>query len=139
MDNLSESRRSWNMSQIHARDTQPERAVRSALFESGLRYRVNVRGLPGTPDIVLRKYSAVVFVHGCFWHRHPGCHLAYSPKTNTESWRAKFAHNVSRDALVSEQLKSLGWRVFTIWECQVSNPRKLRELIQAVTEAGLSS
>ena len=119
MDRLSQDRRSWNMGQIRGTDTKPEIIVRSYLHREGLRFRLHERRLPGRPDIVLKKYRAVVFVHGCFWHRHPGCKYAYTPKSRVDFWAKKFADNVRRDAYVIEQLQALAWRTFVVWECQV--------------------
>lgn len=132
MDIVSESQRSWNMSRIRARDTQPERTVRSALFKAGLRYRVDVHDLPGKPDIVLKRYRTVVFVHGCFWHRHPGCKLAYTPKSRNDFWEAKFEHNVERDREVETQLRQAGWRYLVIWECEVRDDSQLQALIREI-------
>lgn len=132
MDIVSESQRSWNMSRIRARDTQPERTVRSALFKAGLRYRVDVHDLPGKPDIVLKRYRTVVFVHGCFWHRHPGCKLAYTPKSRNDFWEAKFERNVERDREVETQLRQAGWRYLVIWECEVRDDSQLQALIREI-------
>jgi DNA mismatch endonuclease (patch repair protein) len=95
----------------------------------GFRFRLHRRDLPGSPDIVLPKYKAVIFVNGCFWHRHPGCHLASTPKTRHEFWVAKFAANVKRDAENSEKLMSMGWRVFTYWQCEISDLNSLSDRI----------
>lgn len=122
MDRLSPSRRSWNMAQIRARDTTPELAVRSALHRLGLRFRLRSYGLPGRPDVVLVRRRVAVFVHGCFWHRHKGCRLAYSPKSNTEFWFRKFEDNVSRDMRNRRALQRLAWRVVVVWECQSTDP-----------------
>jgi len=132
VDIVSESQRSWNMSRIRARDTQPERTVRSALFKAGLRYRVDVHDLPGKPDIVLKRYRTVVFVHGCFWHRHPGCKLAYTPKSRNDFWEAKFERNVERDREVETQLRQAGWRYLVIWECEVRDDSQLQALIREI-------
>ncbi len=107
------------MSRIRGKDTGPEIAVRSSLHRLGFRFRLHVNDLPGRPDIVLPKYRTVIFVHGCFWHRHKGCRFAYTPKTRTAFWTAKFAENVARDALNRQSLEGLGWRVLVIWECQI--------------------
>ena len=120
MDSLSPEKRSWNMSRIRGKDTSIEVKVRKYLFNQGFRYRKNVKTLPGKPDIVLPKYHAVVFVHGCFWHRHPGCKDTTTPKTRTDYWKAKFEKNVRNGELHKEQLIEAGWRVFTIWECEVT-------------------
>jgi DNA mismatch endonuclease (patch repair protein) len=134
MDSLSARQRSWNMSHIRGSDTAPEKKVRSALFRAGLRYRINVAGLPGKPDIVLGAYSVVVFVHGCFWHRHPGCRFAYMPKTHVDFWQAKFDRTVQRDAEVTARLEALGWHCLTIWECETETPERLAELARSIKE-----
>lgn len=118
------------MSGIRGRDTAPERLVRSHLHRTGLRFRLHVR-LPGKPDIVLARWNALVFVHGCFWHRHAGCRFAYTPKSNRSFWMRKFEANVARDQTVRRQLRNLGWRVFTVWECQLS-PRRLDRLVNRI-------
>ncbi len=119
MDSLSPEKRSWNMSRIKGKDTSIEVQVRKYLFSQGFRYRKNVNTLPGKPDIVLPKYHAVVFVNGCFWHRHPGCKEAYMPKSRVEFWQEKFHQTVLNDALYREELIKAGWRVFTLWECEI--------------------
>jgi|ERR1043165_6010057 DNA mismatch endonuclease (patch repair protein) len=113
------AQRSFNMSRIRARDTKPEKVLRSLLHRAGLRFRKHVSSLPGKPDIVLPKYKAVVLVHGCYWHRHPGCRFATTPATNTPFWTEKFAGTVERDRRAGDALRALGWRVFTIWECDL--------------------
>ena len=127
MDTLSRERRSWNMSRIRSRDTKPEAAVRSLLHRMGFRFRVNSgNALPGKPDVVLPAHKTVVFVHGCFWHRHEGCQFAYKPKSRVEFWTEKFAGNVVRDARVVRKLRRQGWRVLTVWECEIRSSEKLR-------------
>ncbi len=118
-DRVSPEVRSRIMRSIRGRDTGPERIVRSALHRKGFRFRLNVRALPGTPDIVLPALRTVIFVHGCFWHRHGRCSLATMPRTRPEYWSAKFAANRRRDRRVSAALARLGWRVIVIWECSV--------------------
>ena len=115
--------RSRMMSGIRGRDTRPELVVRRFLHARGFRYRLHVRDLSGTPDIVLPRYRAVVFVHGCFWHRHPGCRFAYRPKSRPEFWEAKLNANVDRDARDQERLRAAGWRVFVTWECELAEQR----------------
>lgn len=121
------------MSRIRDRDTEPEKRVRSLLHRMGYRFRLHDRTLPGRPDIVLRRYRTVIFVHGCFWHRHPGCRYAYSPKTRVEFWEAKFAGNVVRDQDAQASLALAGWRVVTVWECETRDlavlASGLRELL----------
>ena len=118
------------MSRILAKDTTPERAVRSALHRLGFRFRLHVRGLPGSPDIVLPKHRTVVFVHGCFWHRHPRCRHAATPKSRVAFWREKFAGNVRRDQRNFAALRRLGWRVVTVWECQTHESTRLWRLLE---------
>lgn len=123
------------MSGIRARDTKPEIIVRKYLHARGFRYRIAPKDLPGKPDIVLPKYRAVVFVHGCFWHRHPACPYAATPSSNAKFWRAKFAANVRRDRAVRASLRLAGWRVYVIWECQL-NARRLRGLGRRIAQGG---
>lgn len=118
-DRLSPDKRSWNMGQIHGKDTSIEMKVRQYLFAQGFRFRKNDRRYPGTPDIVLPKYRTVIFVHGCFWHRHEGCKLAYTPKTRTEFWQTKFNKNVENDFKNKKLLIEQGWNVITVWECEI--------------------
>ena len=119
MDRLTRQHRSWNMSRIRGKDTTPEILVRSALHRMGFRFRLHKRDLPGRPDIVLARYRTAVFVHGCFWHRHPGCTKAYTPKSRIRFWQSKFDQNIKRDAVVRDQLERLGWNVVVVWECEV--------------------
>jgi DNA mismatch endonuclease (patch repair protein) len=115
-DILNIEQRHLCMSRIRSKDTKPEILVRHYLFSRGYRYRKNVRKLPGTPDIVLRKYGVVIFIHGCFWHGHEDSHL---PKTNTEYWKTKIERNKARDERDKKLLKEMGWNVMTVWECQL--------------------
>jgi len=118
-DNLTRERRSWNMSRIKGRNTGPEMRLRSLLHRAGFRFRLHAKELPGRPDIILPKYSAVIFVHGCFWHRHAGCRNASMPSTRTEFWQAKFESNIGRDERSRTALQAAGWTVFTVWECEL--------------------
>lgn len=118
--------RSWNMSRIKSGNTAPEIAVRSMLHRLGYRFRLHHRRLPGRPDIVLKRHRAVVFVHGCFWHRHRGCKFAFVPKSNVVFWTTKFEGNVARDKEAIRRLQRDGWRVLVIWECTVSAPARLQ-------------
>ena len=120
------------MSGIRGKDTWPERALRSLLFARGFRYRLHVRGLPGTPDLVFPKHRAVVFVHGCFWHRHDGCRYTTTPRTNADFWQQKFLGNVDRDKKHMEQLRTLGWRVAIVWECSLKH--SVEETARSVEE-----
>jgi len=127
MDRLTRERRSWNMSRIRLKDTKPELVVRSTLHKMGYRFRLHVKKLPGNPDIVLPKYRTTIFVHGCFWHRHPGCEYAYLPKSRQKFWKDKFKKNIARHVEVAKDLKNLGWKVIVIWECEISDVDMLRE------------
>ncbi len=130
MDIISPERRSALMSRIKGKDTKIELQVRRALHAQGFRYRLGGAGLPGRPDIVLPKYRTVVFVHGCFWHRHD-CHLFRMPKTRQEFWKAKIDANQARDARNDEQLRAVGWNVESIWECElrdVSNSERTQAI-----------
>lgn len=111
--------RSYNMSRIHSKNTKPEELVRKFLFSQGFRYRKNDAKLPGKPDIVLPKYKAVIFVNGCFWHGHEGCHYFVWPKNNAEFWKEKITGNIQRDKHNHQLLANQGWRVIEIWECQL--------------------
>ena len=111
--------RSYNMSRIRGKDTKPEELVRKYLFSQGFRYRKNDARLPGKPDIVLPKYKTVIFVNGCFWHKHEGCKYFVWPKNNADFWKKKIESNIARDAKNYQQLESLGWKVLTIWECEL--------------------
>ena len=110
--------RSYNMSRIRSKDTKPEEKVRKYLFAHGFRYRKNVKNLPGSPDVVLPKYKTVIFVQGCFWHMHD-CGRFQWPATNQDYWEPKIRRNVERDQLNREQLLALGWKVLTVWECEL--------------------
>jgi DNA mismatch endonuclease (patch repair protein) len=124
-DRLSKARRSWNMSRIRGRDTGPERVVRSLLHRMGFRFRLHVKRLPGKPDIVLPRYRTVVFVHGCFWHRHRGCKNCTTPTNNREFWVKKLNGNAARDKLRSKSLAKMGWRAIVVWECEVERGLEL--------------
>lgn len=113
--------RSDIMRAVKRAHTKPEMIVRRALHALGLRFRLHRRDLPGSPDIVLPRLRTVVFVHGCFWHRHPGCRYATTPKSRQEYWLPKFEANVERDARKEAQLRELGWRVAVIWECETKS------------------
>ena len=121
--------RSAMMSRVRCKDTAPEIKVRRTAHRLGLRFRLHTRNLPGTPDLVFPRHKLVVFVHGCFWHRHQGCHRCTTPKTRRAFWSQKFERNVERDSQAKAALQSAGWRVLTIWECQTNNERTLSELV----------
>ena len=116
-DIVDPATRSRMMRSVRRADTKPEVALRRRLHAAGLRYRLDVRALPGSPDIVLPRHRVAIFVHGCYWHRHPGCRRASTPATKTEFWTAKFAANIARDARAEAALLEAGWRVLTVWEC----------------------
>ena len=119
--------RSRNMAAIRGKDTAPELAVRRILHAMGLRFRLHRKDLPGRPDIVLPKHRTVVFVHGCFWHRHEDCRYTTTPKTRQEFWQTKFAANVERDSRNRTDLRQLGWRVIVVWQCELCQPSDLKE------------
>lgn len=127
------------MSRIRSKDTSPELSLRRALHALGLRFRVHVARLPGKPDIVLRRFKTVVLVHGCFWHRHPGCKVASTPKSNTAFWEQKFERNTARDARNAASLQALGWNVLVVWECELGSLRKAQAAAARIaTEIGHS-
>lgn len=131
MDTLSKQHRSWNMSRIQSRDTGPECSVRSILHGLGFRFRKSSgTRLPGKPDIVLTRHRTVVLVHGCFWHRHKGCRMAYTPKSRVAFWQRKFEANVRRDRKVRRLLRQAGWRIMTVWECELGDIERLTRRLQ---------
>ena len=113
--------RSRNMSAIKSKHTKPEIKVRKVLYSMGYRFRLHSKDLPGSPDIVLPKYKTVIFVHGCFWHRHENCKYASTPKTRQEFWNKKFTENIKRDKLNQENLSSKGWKIIIVWECEIKD------------------
>ena len=131
-DKMTPEQRHRCMASVHSKDTKPEMLVRRYLFGCGFRYRLHVRSLPGSPDIVLAKYKTVIFVNGCFWHGHEGCPLYRIPKSNVVFWRKKIKRNQERDKKEYALLRVMGWRVLVIWECQ------LRSAVREETLNGLS-
>lgn len=121
MDKISKEKRSKNMSKIKSHDTSIEIKVRKYLFSQGFRYRKNVKSLPGKPDIVLSKYKTVIFINGCFWHRHPGCKYATTPSSHQEFWQKKFTANVKNDQKNHKPLTESGWNVIVLWECEIEH------------------
>jgi DNA mismatch endonuclease (patch repair protein) len=113
--------RSYNMSRIRSKDTKPEMLVRRFLHKNGFRYRLHVKKLPGKPDIVLPKYKTVIFIHGCFWHGHEGCKYYVVPKTRTEWWLNKINGNINNDSAAENNLRTAGWKIIKIWECELKN------------------
>lgn len=136
-DIVSPEQRSWNMSRIAGKNTKPELRLRSILHRAGYRFRLHVSSLPGRPDIVLPKYRTVIFVNGCFWHRHPGCSKSYTPSSRAEFWTAKFEATIARDAKKSAELRKQGWNVLTVWECELqqSPASVLDRITTSVAEA----
>lgn len=130
-DTVDRATRSRMMSAIKGKNTLPERTVRSYLHRSGLRFRLHTTDLPGCPDIVLPRWGCVVFIHGCFWHRHPGCRFATTPASNTRFWKTKFDANVKRDRRNTAALRRLGWRVIVVWECSI-RPTTLRSVVRRI-------
>lgn len=126
VDRLTPERRSWLMSRVPGKNTTPEVRVRKAAHALGLRFRLHRRDLPGTPDLVFPKRWIALFVHGCFWHRHPGCRKASDPGTRHEYWGDKFRSNIARDRRVNSELRALGWRVVVVWECETRDDAELR-------------
>ena len=132
VDNLSPEDRAYCMSQIRSRDMKPERAIRSMVHRAGYRFRLHRRDLPGTPDLVLARHRAAIFVNGCFWHWHPNpdCPIAGLPKSNLEYWEPKLTRTRERDCQNSATLHALCWRVHTIWECELREPDLVLERLQ---------
>ena len=126
--------RSYNMSQIKSKNTKPEMVVRKFLFSKGLRYKIHDNSLPGKPDIVLPKYKTVIFVNGCFWHAHENCKYHVLPKSNSDYWVPKIEKNIKRDKINIETLISLGWKVITIWECNLKPDNLEKVLGNLLTE-----
>lgn len=122
------------MSRVRGKDTAPEMMVRRIAHALGLRFRLHRRDLPGTPDLVFPKWRTAVFVHGCFWHRHPGCSRASIPQTRIEYWRSKLARNVERDRAASAALEKAGWKVAVVWECETKNPDTVRQRLLKVVK-----
>jgi len=131
-DTLSPEKRSWVMSRVASKNTSPEKRVRSMLHRMGYRFRIHRKGLPGKPDIVMAGRSLVIFVHGCFWHRHEGCSANRVPKSNVEFWEEKFKRNVERDARNRAELESMGWRVEVVWECETKKEEDLDRRLRGI-------
>src|SRR5712671_3329669 len=129
-DVFSKAKRSWIMSRVRGKDTLPERRVRSFLHRQGFRFRLHARALPGKPDVVMAKHRTVVFVNGCFFHGHSGCKRATTPATNRRFWARKIERNKERDALAIRALRKAGWRVVTVWQCDVGKPGRLERVFR---------
>jgi DNA mismatch endonuclease (patch repair protein) len=132
MDRLSSSQRSRVMAQVRSKDTQPERRVRTIAHALGLRFRLHRHDLKGTPDLVFSKHKVALFVHGCFWHQHSDCKRATMPGSRRDFWKAKLCRNVERDAQAQSHLRSEGWRVETIWECETKNSEELKKRLASM-------
>jgi len=130
MDTINQSRRSAVMARVRGKNTRPEIAVRKLVFATGYRYRLHVRALPGCPDLVFFARKKVIFVHGCFWHRHTNCNLARMPKSRVEFWSDKLNSNKSRDERTYAALIQAGWSVLVVWECEITNLIQLKERIR---------
>lgn len=135
-DTLTPEKRSWNMSRIKGKNTNPEVCLRSLLHQAGFRFRIHADNLPGKPDIVLPHYKKVIFVNGCFWHRHENCKYAYIPKSRQNFWQEKFARTVLRDQEKAEKLIQKGWQVLTVWECELKKDpvTVIENLISSIKE-----
>lgn len=129
---MTSEQRSRCMAAIKGKDTKPEMIVRKYLFSRGLRFRVQVRKLPGNPDIVLPKYKTVIFVNGCFWHGHVGCKYFRLPKSNVEFWKEKIERNIERDRESMQALLDLGWKVIRVWECELRNKANREETLNKI-------
>lgn len=128
MDKLDKDKRSKIMAKIRSKNTKPEIILRQALYKKGIRYRINYKKIPGTPDIVLTKYQTAIFINGCFWHGHENCKIAHIPKTNTAYWENKINKNKERDKNTTMQLLAMGWQVIVIWECEIKK-NNLEEIL----------
>ncbi|MGG5890709.1 very short patch repair endonuclease [Falsiroseomonas sp. HC035] len=128
--------RSALMARVRGKNTRPELIVRRTLHAMGERFRLHRADYPGRPDIVLPRHRLAIFVHGCFWHRHPGCRLSSMPKTRVDFWKDKFATNVARDARNVAALQAMGWRVATVWECETRNPELLAVALEQLVGSG---
>lgn len=140
-DTFTPEERSEIMRRVKDKDTKPEVRIRSALHRMGYRFRLHRKDLPGNPDIVLPKHRTVIFVHGCFWHQHPGCRKATIPRNNYDYWERKLRRNVQRDQAAKLLLDELGWRVLTLWECEIPREEttlgtRLREALEGASARG---
>lgn len=131
VDHLSGADRSALMARVRGKDTKPEMIVRRVAHRLGYRFRLHRKGLPGTPDLIFPSRRKAIFVHGCWWHRHDGCPKASPAKTRPDFWTAKFARNVARDAKVEAELRSVGWDVLVIWECQSKRSEEIDGILRA--------
>lgn len=137
MDHVAPEKRSEIMRLVKGKDTKPELVVRQLLHRMGYRYRLHRRDLPGKPDIVFASKKKAIFVHGCFWHRHPGCRWTTMPKTKVEFWERKFESNVTRDSRTLAELKSHGWDVLIVWQCETRDLESLADTLQKFLRNGI--
>jgi len=128
VDTVSVTERSEIMSRVRHKDTKPEMVVRRLIHKAGFRYRLHVPNLPGKPDLVFPKRKKIIFIHGCFWHSHGGCHHARVPKSRTSFWATKFESNKARDARNLHALTEAGWQVLVLWECELTNPNLIEKI-----------
>jgi len=133
-DKYSIEKRSNIMSKIRGKETKPEILVRNYLFSKGFKYRLHDEKLPGKPDIVLPKYRTIIFIHGCFWHGHPGCKRSKLPATNAEFWEKKLSANIERDKRTIERLKKEGWNIIVLWQCEISSKKKREDRLERLIE-----
>lgn len=138
-DVMTPKQRSRCMAAIKGKDTKPEMIVRKYLFSRGMRFRVQVRKLPGTPDIVLPKYKTAIFVNGCFWHGHEGCKYFRLPKSNIEFWKEKIERNIERDRESMQALLDLGWKIIRVWECELRNKANRENTLNKIYKSITSS
>lgn len=136
VDTLSPKERSERMSRIRGKDSTPEMKLRRLVHGLGFRYRLHSKALPGTPDLVFPAKHAVIFMHGCFWHRHEGCKLARLPKSRLDFWEEKLESNKRRDLCHHQQLFELGWRVLVVWECQLNDTANVSRIVQDFLKSG---
>ncbi len=129
-DHVDSAKRSTMMAAVHAKDTEPEMVVRKIVHSMGYRYRLHVKELPGKPDLVFSRRRKIIFVHGCFWHRHEACTRASMPKTRVSFWQSKFDANIARDEIVLRSLKKDGWRVMTVWQCELKSVERLTKRLK---------
>lgn len=129
VDHVDKAKRSFIMASVHSEGTGPEKAVRAIVRRLGYRCRLHVKSLPGRPDLVFQSRRKIIFVHGCFWHRHRKCRYASSPKSRKAFWEAKFAANVSRDRRIKRALKRMGWCIMTVWQCELKEKERLTRRI----------
>jgi DNA mismatch endonuclease, patch repair protein len=133
-DCFTKAKRSWVMGQIRAKDTEPERALRRILHQSGFRFRLHGNDLPGKPDIVLKKYRTLIYVNGCFWHGHH-CQRGRRPGSNKSYWVGKIEGNIRRDARIARKCRQMGWKRIVVWQCQLRQPEKVQQRVVKLLEA----